>query len=639
MKITRRDFVNGTLAGSGAALLSSLAPGSIAASSAARTLADDVGEDWYGYGGVGDYARSHGNTPELINIAHDIRDGIYNEIPDKLPVDEEYDVVVVGGGMTGLGAAWHFKKHGKTGQNCLVLDNHPIFGGESKENEFNVNGEKLLAPQGANGFFVPPAVDDPEKSSGDSRYYAELNIPRDLSYRNWSDERKPLNFCRDNYQFLHPVGGRAFDTGYFYDSPGGGAWHHDILSGNNDIPEMPATERKDLLNWVASRRKQALAAGDFARLDAISYKEYLQKEFKLGPAGASFADHFLAASFGLGSDAVSAYTGSIVGLPGTVTEKQYQDSVESLKEPNNNRNSFPGGNSGFARYFLKNIKPSAIAGSTNFEDIILGKVNFNELDKPGDAIRIRLRSSVVSVKHEGEADNAKSVSIVYSHGGKLRRIRAKGVVMASGGWVNKYIVKDLPDEIRNAYQEFVHAPFLVANVALTNWRFMYRLGLTGARWAGGFGSNCNIRNPMLVGNYQPPLDPDKPTVLTFYVPLYYPDLPARAQAIKGRMELFFTDYPEYEQQIIRQMNRLFASGGFNASKDVSGIILNRWGHAYVVPTPGFMFDTPEKRAPRNIIMEGFGRVAFGHSELEGFQHWGPAADQGRQAVQQVLDSI
>jgi spermidine dehydrogenase len=92
----------------------------------------------------------------------------------------------------------------------------------------------------------------------------------------------------------------------------------------------------------------------------------------------------------------------------------------------------------------------------------------------------------------------------------------------------------------------------------------------------------------------------------------------------------------WNAQIIQQMNRLFAATGFVPKKDIRGIILNRWGHAFVTPQPGFFFDTATRTAPRNTVMKGYGRISFGHAELEGFQHWGPAADQGRRAMTQAL---
>ena len=626
MKITRRDFVNGVLAGSGAALLGhqSLLANPI-------SYKQKVGDSWYGYGGIGDYAQSHGNTPEVVNTAHRIRDGEFADLPD-LPIDEEVDVLIVGGGMAGLGAAWHFKKHAKPGQKCLILDNHPIFGGEAKENEFNVDGQTLLAPQGANGFFVPPHTDDPESSSGDARYYAEFNIPRNLSYAEWPEERKPLNFCRDNFGFMHWLLEGQTSIGYFFENAKGTSWANDIWNHDLKNAPIPDDKKASLLKWRRSRAENLDTEEARRWLDTMSYKDYLEKELNLGPEGAAEADIFMAGAYGLGSADCSAYLARDVLMPGMISKKQYEAGSPR-------RNSFPGGNSGFARYFLKGILPGAIKGGDDFNDIITGRIDFDELDRKENNIRFRVGATAVAVQHEGKPGAAGSVRVIYSLNGREYAVRSKGVVMATGGWINKHVIRDLPDTIRQAYTTFHHAPFLVANVALRNWRFMYEMGMTAARWNSGFGYTANIRQPMMVGRHRPALDPDKPAVLTFYVPFHSPGLPLATQVVKGRTELFYTSYADYERQIRAQLNKMFASAGFNHERDIAGIILNRWGHAYVVPTPGFFFDTKEKQAPRNIIKQGYGRIAFGHSELEGFQHWGPAADQGRRAVQQILDLI
>jgi spermidine dehydrogenase len=144
---------------------------------------------------------------------------------------------------------------------------------------------------------------------------------------------------------------------------------------------------------------------------------------------------------------------------------------------------------------------------------------------------------------------------------------------------------------------------------------------------------------MIVGDYQPPLDPDKPAIITFYVPFYYPGLPVREQGIKGRMKLLSTSYSDFESQIRDQMIRLFGKSGFKPDKDLAGIILNRWGHAYVNPQPGFYFGRDGKPAPRDVIRRRFGRISFAHAELHGHQHWAGAAAEGIRAVDQILEVI
>jgi len=631
--ITRRDFVNGIAIGAGAAL--STRASSIHAQAQANIAEPWLESDWYGYGGVGDYRLSHGNTPEVVAAAHRLRDREHFARVSEVEITEEYDLVIVGTGVAGLGAALEFVKSRKPDQTCLMLDNHPIFGGESKENEFNVNSTRLIAPQGANGFFIPLAVDNYKEATGDSRYYAELNIPREFSYRDWPGERKPLNFCADNYGYL--VRGLQDHTsvGHFFNGQGteAGQWAVDMWRQQLDNTPLKEKQRSNLMHWYGLGATKKFASDEQAMkaLDVMSYETFLTRELGLGPEAARKADLFLASGAGLGSDATSAYAAYKLPMPG----------LADIPPAELRRTSFPGGNSGFVRHFLKRLIPDAIAGEDRFEHIINGRINFQALDRAGQPLRIRQSATVLNVQHVGSPETADHVKLVYTMGGQYQAVKAKSVVMATGGWINRHVVRDLPEKHLQAYQQFKHAPFLVANVALTNWRFLYKLGITAAIWdrvEGDFGYTCNIRTPMQVGDYQPPLDPDQPTVLSFYTPFYYPGLPLDAQIAKGRAELLYTSYADYEQKIVAQMLKLFGAAGFAPEKDIAGIILNRWGHAYSVPYPGF-YGGASGTAPRDILRKSYGRIAFGHSELDGLQHYGPAADEGRRAFAQVWGAV
>ena len=618
--ITRRDFLNGALLGVGSALLSCKPPPRPATRSS-------LGPEWYGYGGVGDYAASHGNTPEVVETAHRLRDGGF--ALDRVESVEDVDLVIVGAGIAGLAAALEFSKHRRPGQTCLMLDNHPIFGGEAKENEFDVGGVRLIGPQGSNGFFMPGAVRDPQTASGDARYYAELGVPRALHYRDWPASEKPLRFSPDNYEYLVRGLEQHTSVGHFF----GSGWAIDVWGRRLANTPLSESVRAALLQWHAAGATRRFASNEEAvrALDVMTYEQFLTKELHMGPEGARYADQFLASACGLGSDVISAYCASQLPMPGLT------DPVP----PDLRRESFPGGNSGFARYFVKRLVPDAIAGSDRFEDIITGRINLGALDRPGQPLRLRLKSTALSVAHEGDPASAGTVRIVYVRDGRLYGVRAKAVIMATGGWMNLHVVRDLPAAYRDAYGQFIHAPFLVANVALTNWRFLHRLGITAAIWDrsdADFGYTCNIRNPMRVGAYQPPLDPDHPAILTFYTPFHRPGLPARAQVTQGRTELLSTSYPEYERRIAAQMTKLFSASGFRADRDVAGLILNRWGHAFSVPFAGF-FGGASGKAPRDVIRQPYGRIGFAHSELNGWQHWGPAADEGRRAFTQLVDAI
>jgi spermidine dehydrogenase len=304
------------------------------------------------------------------------------------------------------------------------------------------------------------------------------------------------------------------------------------------------------------------------------------------------------------------------------------------------RHSFPGGNSGFARHFVKALVPEAIEGGRSFDDVVTGRLDLEALDRPESRLRMRLGATVVAVAHEGAPGAAGRVRVVYARDGRLHEARARAVVLATGAWMNRHVVRDLPEELAAACRAFRHAPFLVAHVALRNWRCLHRLGVTAAIWEktdDGFGRTCNLRQPMQVGRHRPPLDPDRPAVLSFYTPFYYPGAAIDDQLRRGRAELFATSFPEYERRILAQMQELFAAAGFDPERDVAGLVLNRWGHAYSVPYPGFFGGAGDEPAPRDLLRQGYGRVAFAHAELDGHQHWGPAADEGRRAVGQLVE--
>lgn len=612
--ITRRDFLNAMLLGTGASLLSLPAPSRLFASMLAGS----------GYGGVGDYALSPGNTEEIIRIFQNIERGKYLSLSDVTDTGETYDLVVAGGGLSGLGAAYEFSKHAPRKSRCLVLENHPIFGGAAKRNEFIVQGERLIAPQASNAFGI---IDRPGIPGYD--IYKELGVPTEFEYREFPEGLTPLEF--DTTNFGYRLWFTSENIGYSFDNDEKETqWARGIWENKFSDTPYPDKVKEDLIRWRNSNQLQYVGEGYERWLDSITYKNYLEDVMGLDSAVTRFADPVLASVVGLGCDAISAYTARQVSMPGFPEFRGYR----SLK--NSHWHSFPGGNDGFSRFFIKALIPNAIEGKRSFEDIQNGRVNFTALDKKGNRIRLRLGASVIRVEHRGSGDG-KTISIVYEQGGRLYSLKARGVVMATGGRIARRVVRDLPEEHETAYGQFHVSPILVANVAVTNWRFLYKLGLTACKWFTGFGFGCNIRKPMMVGDYRPPLHPDKPNVLTFYVSFHEPGLSAEEQGERGRKKLLETSYAEYESQIVGQMKRLFSKSGFDSEKDIAGIILNRWLYAYINPQPGFYFGSAGKPAPPDVIRRPFGRIAFAHAELNGHQHWVAAVEEGRRAARQTME--
>ena len=211
--------------------------------------------------------------------------------------------------------------------------------------------------------------------------------------------------------------------------------------------------------------------------------------------------------------------------------------------------------------------------------------------------------------------------------------------MANGSWTTKHIVHDLPMTHRDAYAQFYRSPCLMANVAVRNWRFLYKMGLSGCRWFGGLGDYLNVKKAALIGSESRTIDPDSPTVLTIKVLFAQPGLPIGEQGAQGRAKLLGTSFAQYEKAFREQMGDMFAPGGFDPRRDIAGIILNRWGHAYVNPQPGFFFGLNGKPAPRDILRgRPHGWIAFANTDLAGASDHRNSIREADRAVHQLADS-
>ena len=626
--ISRRDFLNATLIASGGTLLHSVSPIELLG----QTETSDSEDDWYGPGGVGDYSQAHGNTPAVRDEAHKIRDGIFDRLPaDLIETGETFDLVIVGGGISGLSAALFFGDQAP-GRSCLILENHPVFGGEARRNEFLVDGQRLIAPQGPVEFCIP------NPGGLIDSFYRRVGFNYwEFKYQRWGGPGPEMTLSRSIYEQLELM---PATYGFYFGAKFGkrpGMWLVDPWGKNLQGAPFPAPIREDLMKLrrvshaVPDATWEPKYEGDeiSRRLDSMTTEDHLAQAYGVSRETVRLWDVGTPEGLGLGPDVISAYGDYSWGAAADCSRRT------GMHMP-------PGGMTGLARHIVKALIDDAIPGPRTLREICRNRIDFSALDRKGSPIRIRLGSTAVRVEH-GEypgtyPGKSSFVWVVYTGNGKTYRVKARSVIMAGGGWITKHVVRDLPSAYRDAYDQFYYAPNLRVNVAVRNWRFLSKLGIAGARWFEGFGAWTEVRAVPTFGSDSETIGPDSPTVLSLPKGFTYPGLPIRDQVSRGRYELLSTPFRDYERQIRETLTDMFSGSGFDPRNDIAAIVLNRWGHALLAPQPGFFFGKNGNVAPRDAIRARlFGRIAFSHTDLGGSSDHMHSIAESSRAVRQVLD--
>ncbi len=406
----RRDFLNSTLLASGATLLGGMSPLDLLAET-----------DWTGYSGIGDYASSNGNTYDVMSSGHAIRDHKYTSSAREIAdTGELFDCVVIGAGISGLASALFFART-RPGRACLVLDNHALFGGEAKRNEFEVDGHRLMVHQGSAACF-PPLDSDPL-----SNFYTSIGVDwSQFPYQEQTGPARSLTIETAPYGVGGPTSGFYF--GRKFNCPEG-LWIRDPWGTRLQGAPISEQMKRELLGMREADRKpfsthraQPKVHGDAAsrHLDSVTLEQHLIETYGLTQQTVrTFLSPIAGGGSGLGADALSAYCeyAADVLLPW-----KYEEGAQM----------FPGGNTGIARHILKQLIPGALTGSTSMTDICRGSIRFEALDQAQNANRIRLSCTVTSLKHVGDPQRADAVEFVYERGGKLYRGRARTAVVAGG---------------------------------------------------------------------------------------------------------------------------------------------------------------------------------------------------------------
>jgi spermidine dehydrogenase len=636
--ITRRDFLNGMAVGAAGAFGSPWLAELLTAQTAEASAQDRPG--YYPPALTG----MRGSHPGSFEVAHALRDGTFWQKAGK-PVEtgEQYDLVVVGGGMSGLAAAYFYRRQAGASARILILDNHDDFGGHAKRNEFHLAGKMLLT----NGGTV--SIESPfPYSKVAAGLLSELGIDPPALEKKYSAN----------------AGSEGLGFGYFFDketfgterlvanAPGGsygrqgasGKWADFVartpLSSQAQQDIVRIQEAKtDYMEGMPQEQKKA-------RLCKMSYKDFLLNVVKAHPDVIPFYQTRTHGLYGIGIDAVPALDCWAIHFPGfqgmgldRVPSKGLTFTALGEVTPQEEYHfHFPDGNASIARMLVRSLIPGSAPGNSA-EDVVTAKMDYSRLDHADSPIRIRLSSTVVLARHEENSESSKQVEVVYGRDQKAYRVRAKGAVLACWNMVIPYLCPDLPAEQKEALHYGVKVPLVYSVVGLRNWTAFHKLGLRGVSCPGMYHSSMNLDRGPRMGEYQPPDSPDEPVLVHMLRTPCQPGLSAREQQRAGHYELLATPFETFERNIRDQFARVLGSGGFDPAQDIEAITVNRWPHGYAYEyNPLWDPDWPEGKRPCDIARRPFGRITIANSDAAAAAYTDQAIDQGYRAVQELLSS-
>jgi spermidine dehydrogenase len=615
-EISRRDFLDGVAFTLGAG---ALATGGALFPSPAEAAAYPPAETGL-----------RGQYDATYTVAHRLRDGTFwQDAPAPANTGERYDLAIVGAGISGLSAAYYYRRRFPDAR-ILILDNTDDFGGHAKRSEFTVEGRELLSYSGA-VWIERPA----EYSAVALEMLHDLGI--DLkNYEHLQDRSVYAGLGTGCFFGKRTFGRDAFVTG-MYERPWDDFFANAPLSARAraDLVRIH-TESVDYLPGLTADQKRE-------RLRKISYADYLTKIAGASPEVLPFFQTRTHDLWGIGIDAVSAYdvwdSGDDYGrlYPGF----QGMDLGEGLgkwerprPEPDNYH--FPDGNATVARLLVRSLIPGIIPGHTP-EDVILAPCDYSRLDRPSNGTRIRLRSTVARVRHLDAARHERGVEVAYVLDGKLHTVQAGACVLACWNVMVPYIAPELPRAQRAALATNVKVPLVYAHVALRNWQAFKDLGVFQVEAPNEYYNYVALDYPVDFGAYKFPRHPADPMVLFMLRTPCKPGLTEREQHRAGRRELFTTPFVTYERNVRGELLRILGSAGFDPARDIAGITINRWSHGYSYELNSlFDPDLPEGRRPYEIARKTYGRIAIANADSQWYAHNDAAIDQAHRAVGELL---
>jgi len=640
--ITRRDFMNSAAMVIGASMLPT-AP-AFGVTNPLETQ-NEPGYDPPVKAGL------RGSHPGSFEIAHSLRDGTFWESAGK-PVEsgETYDLVIVGGGISGLAAAYFFREKAGKSARILILENHDDFGGHAKRNEFHLGGRLQLLNGGtllidsptpystvADSLLKTLGIDPPQFDAKftDHQLYRSLGLQSAIFF----DKE---TFGEDRLVVGAP--GRSWDDEVPESQVGKALTWTTFMNKTPLSPEV----RRDIVRIQEAKvdHMPGLSSAEKkARLSKMSYGDFLLNVVKADPGVIPFYQRRTEGEWGVGIDAEPALDCWALGLPGFQGMR-----LEPGAAPNMSYSAagyanggsyhfhFPDGNASIARLLVRALIPVAVPGHTA-EDVVTAQVDYSRLDREDAPLRLRLNSTVVSARNVGTPSAAQEVEVLYASGKQLFKVRSKGCVLACWNMTIPYLCPELPEAQKEALHYLVKVPLVYASVGIRNWTSFQKLGMQRVSSPGSYWSDVSLNSTVNIGEYRSPTSPEEPILVHLSRAPCKPGLPAREQHKIGRYELLTTTFETFERKIREQLARTLSAGGFEPARDIQAIMVNRWPHGYGYEyNPLFDPAWPEDKQPNVIGRRQFGRITIANTDSAATAYTDTAIDQAYRAVKELMGS-
>lgn len=545
--------------------------------------------------------------------------------------DREYDLIVVGGGISGLAAAFFYQQRTDGRRRVLILDNHDDFGGHAKRNEFTVDGRTLIGYGGSQSLDGPSSYSaaarklladidiDPQKFYDyfDRRYFENRALGQGVYFSRdaYGDDRVLPNVVREP---LNPEARAAAVDAY---------------------PLSPSA-RADLTRLLESGVDHFPGLDPAARLERArrtSYFDFLTGAVGVDDSVALMLRDSVKGLWGVGWDALSTLEARRLGMPGTDGLGLPASDEGAAYDDEPYIFHFPDGNAGVARALLRKLNPDAVPGG-GMEDLVTARVDYAALDDPDLATRVRLRSTAVDVRHSRDG---RHVDVVYVRGDTPRRVRGRHVVLACYNNLIPHLCPELPEQQADALRYAEKVPLVYVSMAVRRWEAFAELGyhflyVPQPTCMHSFGLDF----PVSMGDYRYTRSPAEPTILhgTYVPTIPNKGLSARDQHVAGRRLLYETSFSDYEARILGQLSGALEPAGFDLERDLAGLTVNRWPHGYAYEYNDFS-DPPDwgpDKGPHVAGRNPIGRISIANSDAAAYAYVDGAIDAADRAIAERL---